>query len=276
MSGKRSFWLLLLVAILGFLTYQGVQAAVDLTAFTATPQENSILIAWETATEIDNAGFFVTRNTAPHPPYEDISGFVPAKGSGVIGAEYEFLDEDVAKEVTYYYVLEMIDTNQNVEYTSPISATISDQPTNTPTATATPTNTPTRTNTPVKSYTPTATRTRTPYPANTDTPAPPTFTPTPFTDTPTVTPTPTITPSPTLFDPPEIVLTLPTTETPIPVIIITATFQPTPTATPEPESFFGRLVESGALLTTGAICLVVLVWAALAVGVFIYLQKRNA
>jgi hypothetical protein len=274
MSLKRLFRAFILVSSLVFLAYQVVQAAVDLTSFTATPQGDNILIEWETATELDNAGFFVTRSTAPYPPYDDISGFIPAEGSGVIGAQYEFLDEDVTRDITYYYVLEIVDTNQNVEYTSPISAIVSDQPTSTPTATATRTSTPTRTNTPVRSAT--STTTRTPLPGNTATSAPPTFTPTPFTDTPTVTPTPTITPSPTLFEPPEIVLNVPVTDTPIPGLVMTATIQPPPSATPTSESVFGRLVDSGALVIGGVICLVVLVWAALAVAVFIYLQRRNA
>jgi hypothetical protein len=59
-------------------------------------------------------------------------------------------------------------------------------------------------------------------------------------------------------------------------VVITATYQPTPSNTPELDSLLTRMIDSGSLLTIGAICLVVLIWAAIAVGIFIYLQKRNS
>jgi hypothetical protein len=275
MTPKRFFLSILSAILLGFLAIQGVKAAVDLAYFTAYPLDNEIVIEWETATELDNAGFYVTRNTVNQPiPFPEVSDFIPAEGSGVIGAQYEYFDEDVSEGVTYYYKLEIIDTSNNVDYSEVVSATFglaAATPTTTPTVTNTPSRTPTRTNTPDRSRTPT----RTPIPTRTSSPSPPTFTPTHFTDTPTTTPSSTITPSPTLFEPPEIVLELPATDTPVPVVN-TATLQPTPSATPEPVSLFERAIDSGALLTIGAICLVVLIWAAIAVGIFIYLQRRNS
>lgn len=271
MTLKHLFYSILFVVLLGFLTLQEAMAAVDLAEFTATPQEEAILIEWETATELDNAGFYVTRNTVDQPiPFPPISGFILAKGSGVIGAQYEYLDEDVTEGVTYFYKLEIIDNSGNTDYSDVISATIG-LPTATATPTPTATNTPTRTNTPVRSRTPT----RTPIPTRTSSPSPPTFTPTHFTDTPTVTPSSTITPSPTLFEPPEIVLNLPATDTQA-VVISAATLQPTPSSTPEPPGLFERAIDSGAFLTIGVICLVVLIWAAIAVGIFIYIQRRNS
>ena len=113
------FTLFFLIFIL--LISQGVQAAVDLVSFTGTVQEDSILVEWETATEIDNAGFYVTRTANLEQPYEDISGFVPAEGSGVIGAQYQFEDNDVTIGITYYYILEAVDTGQNIETHGPIT-----------------------------------------------------------------------------------------------------------------------------------------------------------
>jgi hypothetical protein len=257
---------------------QVVQAAVDLVSFTGTEQDNSILIEWETATELDNAGFFITRTIDLQQPYEDISGFIPAEGSGVIGAQYQFIDNDVTIGNVYYYKLESVDTSQNVQTYGPIivSYQVPTQ-TNTPSSTLTPsiTLTPSRTGTP-KTSTPTITRTptktRTPLPTNTSTPVTPSLTPTFFTETPTASITPSITPSPTLFDAPEIILIQPIVDTPLSQLN-TSTAQPMPTATP--MGSISKMIESGSLPILGLICLIVLAWAVIAVGIFIFLQKRT-
>jgi hypothetical protein len=276
MSSKRNIGLALFLGLFSLLIFQAVKAAVDLVSFTATAQEDSILIEWETATEIDNAGFYVTRATDPQPPYPDISGFIPAEGSGVIGAEYQFVDDDVTVGTEYYYILEAVDTSQNVDFHGPITVTFHTPATHTPTTTLEPTSTPSKTTKPQKTNTPTAsrtpTKTRTPVPSNTYTSAPPTLTPTAFTATPTVSITPSVTPSPTLFDAPEIVVVLPSTNTPLPTVF-TAT--PVPSLTPTPNGIFAQVIETGSLTIISAICLGILIWAAIAVGIFIYIQKRN-
>ena len=267
-----------LLLILLLLFYQVVHAAVELVSFTGTEQENSILIEWETATELDNAGFYITRTTDLQESFEYISGFIPAQGSGVIGAQYQFTDNDVTIGNVYYYKLESVDTSQNVQTYGPIivSYQVPTQ-TNTPSSTLTPsiTLTPSRTGTPNTStptITRTPTKTRTPLPTNTATPVTPSLTPTFFTDTPTASITPSITPSPTLFDAPEIILIQPVVETPL-LQLNTPTAQPTPTSTP--NGALAKMIETGSLPIWGTICIIVLTWAVIAVGIFIFLQKRT-
>jgi hypothetical protein len=267
-----------LLLILLFLFSKVVQAAVELISFTGIEQENSILILWETATELDNAGFFVTRTIDLQQTYEDISGFIPAQGSGVIGAQYQFIDNDVTIGDVYYYKLESVDTSQNVQTYGPIIVSYqAPTQTNTPSSTLTPsiTLTPSRTGTP-KTSTPTITRTptktRTPLPTNTATPVTPSLTPTFFTDTATASTTPSITPSPTLIDAPEILLIQPVVDTPLSQLN-SPTVQPTPTSTPIGD--IAKLIEMGSLPLLGVICLIILAWAVIAVGIFIFLQKRS-
>jgi hypothetical protein len=281
MFSKRAFAIILIFSFFVFLAFQGVEAAVELLYFIATSQDDGILLEWETGNELDNAGFFVTRSTSAAGSYETISEFIDAEGEGIGGAEYDFLDTDVTSGVLYYYILEAIDINQAVETHGPITGTFSSQPTNTPTPTIT--STPTRTNTPTgtkktKTATPTVTRTptktRTSVPTRTNSPVPPTHTPTAYTATPTPSATFTITPSPTLQEAPNIILELPTnTNTPLPTLEIAP---PLPTPTQTPSSPLNRLGESNIVLVVGAICLLVLVWATIAVAVFIYIQRRNA
>lgn len=291
MRTNRTLIFAFLFSLFILLTYQRVKANVELVSFTATPEGNSILIEWETATELDNAGFIVQRSEHPVLDFGDYSPFILARGSGAGGANYEFLDENATVDVTYYYILQAWDINNQYETFGPVSAIIEGSITSTPSTTATvtdtgtATSTATQTNTPNTSWTPTRTLrpsstsrpTNTTRPTRTYTPAPPTSTPTVVTHTPTNTPSATITPSPTLYDPPEIILALPETETPArPSMLATVTTQPMPTHTPEPDSIFSNLLESGSIVIIGSICLVVLLWAAIAVGIFIYLQKRNS
>jgi hypothetical protein len=192
-----------------------VRAAIDLGSFTATPQDGSVLIEWETLTEYDIAGFAVLRSDQENNDFSDISSFISATGSGNTGDQYSHLDEDVTNGVTYYYRLKVYDPNDNSEiYDQTISATPGNA---TPTSTETQTegaSDPTSTLTPEPSDTPTSTPTLiptddsypapattlppTPYPGMATT-APPTSVAGAATRTPTQIPTSAsnITPSPT-------------------------------------------------------------------------------
>ena len=62
MLSYRLIQQIIILVIILLITAYGVRAAVDLVSFTATAEQDSILIEWETATEIDNVGFYLTRN----------------------------------------------------------------------------------------------------------------------------------------------------------------------------------------------------------------------
>jgi hypothetical protein len=120
------------------------QANVTLVRFTATsvPGQREIGIDWETATELDTSGFFVARSGSSTGPFTRVSGFIIAEGSTVVGASYHFTDTTTVFNQTYYYRLEVINTDQTIDYYGPISA-IARPATNTPTTTPSPTATPT-------------------------------------------------------------------------------------------------------------------------------------
>jgi hypothetical protein len=73
----------------------------------------NVEVVWETATEQDTVGFDLYRRAENEGDYELISedGFIASRGSTVSGASYTFSDEDVQPGVTYYYVLEEIETD---------------------------------------------------------------------------------------------------------------------------------------------------------------------
>jgi hypothetical protein len=99
-------------------------AAITLASFTAEGGLGSVALAWETGTEIDNAGFNVYRASASEGPYTRINdSLIAAQGDPVSGARYPFLDEDLAPG-TYTYKLEDVDLNGVATLHGPVSATV--------------------------------------------------------------------------------------------------------------------------------------------------------
>ena len=144
------------------------RAAVTLVGMTATAQtDGTILVEWETATELQTSSFRLYRGLAASGPWTEdkIVDEQAAQGDGTTGATYVFSDDDVEAGKTYYYLLEEIENNgTSTKLTDFIrSATVSapGQATFTPTATSTVTRTPT------SGPSPTPTRTRTPVPTST-------------------------------------------------------------------------------------------------------------
>jgi hypothetical protein len=101
--------------------------AVTLARFEVMPHGNTILVAWETATELDNVGFNLYRGETSDGPWVRLNTeLIPAQQPGtVIGAVYEWLDADVTPGVTYYYSLEDVDTKGVSTFHGPVSASIS-------------------------------------------------------------------------------------------------------------------------------------------------------
>jgi hypothetical protein len=98
--------------------------AITLLSFTAHPAADQITLAWQTGTEVDNAGFNLQRATAVSGPYTKLNAtLIPAKGDAVSGASYTYTDHNVIKGMTYYYKLEDVDTHGVSTFHGPVSAT---------------------------------------------------------------------------------------------------------------------------------------------------------
>ncbi len=97
---------------------------VTLASFTATPHAGYVLVEWETASEIDNAGFNVWRSEAEAGTYTSLNThLIPARGGPTTGASYSYDDEAVTNGVTYWYKLEDVDTHGASTFHGPASAT---------------------------------------------------------------------------------------------------------------------------------------------------------
>lgn len=75
----------------------------------ATPPK--VKISWETATELQTAGFNLYRSTSPTGEFELVNRdqLIPSRGTTTSGASYTYLDNNVEAGKTYYYLLEEIE-----------------------------------------------------------------------------------------------------------------------------------------------------------------------
>jgi hypothetical protein len=149
-----TFMLLFLILCTAIWPNRLAVAVVDLLYFYATPGTTSIILSWETATEFDNAGFFIQRSLEAAGPFTTITPLITSVGDPFIGHYYQYEDMSVQIGVQYYYVLQILNADGTSDYTAPVAAII-------PAPTATPTSTPTRTPTPILSPSPTMTFTPT-------------------------------------------------------------------------------------------------------------------
>ncbi|MFK8160924.1 MAG: M4 family metallopeptidase [Lewinella sp.] len=104
--------------------YCGTSALpVTLLRFTARPAKTHITLAWQTADEEQNEGFYVQRREVNDVTYQEL-GFVAAGGN-----EYSFIDHDARPGVDYYYRLRQVDFDGSEQYSDLIIARIAVSPT---------------------------------------------------------------------------------------------------------------------------------------------------
>ncbi len=95
---------------------------VELTSFSASTDQNSVILNWSTATETNNSGFSVERKTPVDERWIDI-GFVPGFGTTTEKRSYSFTDNNLSTGL-YSYRLKQIDYDGTVEYSNEIFAEV--------------------------------------------------------------------------------------------------------------------------------------------------------
>ena len=97
---------------------------ISLSSFSAVPGSGLVILAWSTASELNNAGFNLYRADCEDCTYKQINAeLIPAKGSPAHGADYEFRDTDLHNRQTYWYRLEDVDVNGVSTPHGPMAAT---------------------------------------------------------------------------------------------------------------------------------------------------------
>jgi hypothetical protein len=78
----------------------------------ATPP--AIIVQWNTASELNTAGFNVRRGDSPDGPFARLkSEVIPASPDPLIGGAYVYTDTNVAFGRTYYYRVEEVEFGGN-------------------------------------------------------------------------------------------------------------------------------------------------------------------
>jgi hypothetical protein len=71
-----------------------------------------VVVTWETASEVDTAGFLLYRSDSPASPFSLLTETpVPAQGDPLVGDSYRYVDRDVTWGQRYFYQLEEVERN---------------------------------------------------------------------------------------------------------------------------------------------------------------------
>jgi hypothetical protein len=93
-------------------------------SFNAIPGIAKVDLDWETSSENNINGFYVVRALLENGPYYRTSSLITAKGDASIGGIYSYTDSGLANGTTYWYKIEMIDSNNlSLGFNNPIAAT---------------------------------------------------------------------------------------------------------------------------------------------------------
>ncbi len=121
--GENIGWIHFQNASPAYYVQQDGPLVVSLASFRAKGLADRVLLEWETATEVNNAGFHIWRALAGSGSYDRITGsLIPAEGGPSWGAAYTYNDQDVKSGRTYNYKLEDIDYSGVSTFQYPASA----------------------------------------------------------------------------------------------------------------------------------------------------------
>ncbi len=95
---------------------------VKFASFDAKAAGNSVALHWQTATEINSAGFEIERSSNGSTGWQSI-GFVSSQGNSVLLNDYSFTDENPASG-TNYYRLNQKNADGNSTYSKVVSVSI--------------------------------------------------------------------------------------------------------------------------------------------------------
>jgi len=107
----------------------GAPTAVTLMGLTATWRGSSILIEWETSSEIDTLGFQISRSSSARGPFARITGsMVPGHLASLRSQRYRYEDVNVLRGRPHCYKLESIDLLGESTLYGPVCAQGSGEP----------------------------------------------------------------------------------------------------------------------------------------------------
>jgi photosystem II stability/assembly factor-like uncharacterized protein len=104
------------------LKYQIDVTPVELVSFTAYVQNNSVVLNWQTATELNNSGYQI--ECKANNANWIILGFVPGYGNSISPNSYSYIDNSSFGGNQYYYRLKQIDIDGSYKFSDVIEVEI--------------------------------------------------------------------------------------------------------------------------------------------------------
>ncbi len=95
---------------------------IELVSFRTETINSTIMLMWETISELNNYGFEIERSSNKMTWIK--LGFVAGKGNSNSPKKYSFIDNDVISDEHYYYRLKQIDNDGNYVYSDVVDAII--------------------------------------------------------------------------------------------------------------------------------------------------------
>jgi autotransporter-associated beta strand protein len=106
----------------GTINNNGTLLPVEMTSFTAAVQKTSALLAWSTATEVNNYGFEIERRAIANYTWTKV-GFVAGSGTSNAPHHYSFTDAALVSG-SYAYRLKQMDNNGAFKYSQEVQVAI--------------------------------------------------------------------------------------------------------------------------------------------------------
>lgn len=98
-------------------TITPVVLPVTLINFTVNPAKDKLLLTWHTSSELNNKGFDILRSEGSADDFTSI-GFVNGGGTSSIEKKYSLSDNNIKKDVDYFYKLKQIDFDGRAGYST--------------------------------------------------------------------------------------------------------------------------------------------------------------
>jgi hypothetical protein len=88
---------------------------------TAACAADGHVVRWETASEVNTAGFNLYRGPTAGGPWERVNAtLIPSTAEGVSGGRYQFRDRSADPAMTYYYRLEEVELDGTTRAYDPV------------------------------------------------------------------------------------------------------------------------------------------------------------
>jgi len=105
-----------------------ISLPVELSSFTATISNDSVILKWRSETEVGNVGFAIYRSERKDGKFVKVnSKLIKGQGNSTTAHDYLFIDETAEIGKTYYYYIEDVDISGEKNRSEIIKAVISAQ-----------------------------------------------------------------------------------------------------------------------------------------------------